>query len=425
MVRTSCIVLLLAVSAFARTYRTSFPANENPLSEAGNWTNGHDAGSRCSGFCWGNAQSNGTLAFGADEPTQYGDPTAIVNGSWGADQVVQGTVKINSTPPNCCHEVEIRVRTTISSGNIDGYEILCPVHSSPGYGFQVVRWNGPNGQFVYLPATGSLTGAHQCVNGDIIKATVTGTNPTTIVVNYNGTDIMTATDNGSAYDGPGGPAGPWTGGSPGIGFFDNIDSNWSNFGLTNFSAADELSGFPLTVTKTGNGTVSSGDRHIYCGDICSYSYIEGSQVSLGALPSPGYTFKSWMGCDNVNGGFCSVTMTGAKNVKAAFDVANVTLTSLPIRPTYVRGGQIATGTLTLSATAPPGGMTVSLNSDHPGVAHPPSFVFVPGGQASVGFAVRTFPVKEKTIVVIKATASRSQVSGTLTVGTSFFPTSLQ
>ncbi len=151
-----------------------------------------------------------------------------------------------------------------------------------------------------------------------------------------------------------------------------------------------------------------------------------AQVTLSAAPAPGYTFTGWTGCDNMNGSFCSVTMTTAKDVMASFNsVGNVGLTSLSFMPTYVRGGQLSAGTLTLSGPAPPGGLSVALSSDHPGVAHPPSFVIVPPNKTSVQFAVNTFPVKSNITVTITATAGASQVSGTLTVGTTFTPPAIK
>ncbi len=181
----------------------------------------------------------------------------------------------------------------------------------------------------------------------------------------------------------------------------------------------------LWVGKSGAGIVASVDGHIYCGSTCYYLYSKETVVSLSAVPAPGYTFAGWTGCDNANGIYCSETMTSPKNVTASFTAANVTLTSLTFKPTYVKGGRLSAGTLTLKRQAPPGGVTVALGSDHPGVAHPPSFVFVPGGQSSLGFAVNTLPVKSSTTVTITATAGSSQVSGTLTVGTTSLPPSVK
>jgi uncharacterized repeat protein (TIGR02543 family) len=185
-----------------------------------------------------------------------------------------------------------------------------------------------------------------------------------------------------------------------------------------FAQVQELN--TLSVSKVGSGTVSSLDRHIYCGNACSYSYFYGTQATLSAIPAPGYTFSGWTGCDNVNGSYCSVTMTSAKDVTAIFNsVTDITLTSLSFQPMYVRGGRLSAGTLTLSGPAPAGGLAVALSSDHPGVAHPPSFVIVPANKTSVQFAVNTFPVKSNITVTITATAGVSQVSGTLMVGTTF------
>lgn len=185
--------------------------------------------------------------------------------------------------------------------------------------------------------------------------------------------------------------------------------------------------FPiLSVAKAVDGTVSSTDHHIYCGTACSYVYLKGAQITLSAIPAPGYTFSGWTGCNNVNGSYCSVTMTTAKDITATFNSATqVTLASLTFNPAYVRGGQLSAGTLTLSESAPSGGLTVALGSDHPGVGHPPSFVFVPGNASSVKFAVNTFPVKSNTTVTIMATAGASEVSAKLTVGTIANPPSLR
>ncbi len=181
----------------------------------------------------------------------------------------------------------------------------------------------------------------------------------------------------------------------------------------------------LSVAKSGMGTVSSVDGHIYCGTSCSYSYSKGLQVTLSAVPAPGYTFSGWIGCDKVNGSYCSVTMSMAKDVSAAFEVSSDTLVSVSFKPSYVRGGQLSAGTLTLIEPAPPGGLGVALSSDHPGVAHPPSFVIVPGGKSSVQFAVQTFPVKSNTTVTITATTSTSWMNGNLTVGTTSLPPSIR
>jgi hypothetical protein len=224
-------LFLLTVPLFAQNYSTTFSATENPICDGSpcKWSVPGSVASQ-----WGNVQTAPGLAFGVSEPTQFGDPTAILTGTWGPDQTLQGTIKVNTIPAQ--GEVELRLRMTISSNNIKGYEVLCPTQNNAGYGVQIVRWNGPNGKYAYLPQTGN-TGAHQCKDGDVIKATITGSNPVVINVYLNGstTPFTSVTDNGTASN-PGGAAGPWTSGNPGIGFYDSQDNNWSFFGLSSFTA---------------------------------------------------------------------------------------------------------------------------------------------------------------------------------------------
>jgi hypothetical protein len=197
------------------SYSTNFPLTENPISESGRWTNGG-----LLGIDWGNVQTVPGQAFGVSLSSTYADPTAVLTGTWGPDQQAQATVKINSSQPSCCHEVELRLRTTISAHSITGYEINCSVSSSNPY-LQIVRWNGPLNSFTYVNASGN--GAVGCANGDVLKATIAGS---TITVYKNGTQILQGTDS------------TFTSGNPGIGFYDNPDANWNYFGFSSFSASD-------------------------------------------------------------------------------------------------------------------------------------------------------------------------------------------
>ena len=240
-----------------RTYSTAFPQTENPIGEKGTWLGGSAAGASISagghlskeGRLWGDVQTASGLAFGVDEPTQFGDPTAILTGAWGPDQAVVATVKIVKTPTvNCCKEVELRLRTTISNYSITGYEAYCSVMPDQPY-CHIARWNGPNGSYWNFE-TGSS--AAYLVNGDRITATVTGRNPTQISLWKNGVLLLKAQDTG-APGGGFGAYGPFTSGNPGIGFYDSYDGNWSDFGFSSFSATD---GNPGAVT----GSVPHTDR---------------------------------------------------------------------------------------------------------------------------------------------------------------------
>jgi hypothetical protein len=179
-------------------------------------------------------------------PTPFGDATAVLTGSWARDQIASATIKIPGTAPaSCCHEVELRLNSVISTNSITGYEILFQVATGQTYGIQVARWNGANGQYVTIADKNTIPRGN---NGDTFKVASSGTNPRTIKVYVNGTLYLTACDNGNgsgsscggfSYTGPGTAAGPFTNGSPGIGFFDDngTGADWNTFGLTNFSAS--------------------------------------------------------------------------------------------------------------------------------------------------------------------------------------------
>ena len=218
-------------TAGVHSYSTTFQKTENPLGESGKWIVGHTAGASL----WGNVQTESGAAYGVDEPTAFGDPTAILAGTWGPTQTATATVKINQTPTNkCCHEVELRLRTTISHNSITGYEAYCSVMPAERY-CHIARWNGPNGSYWNFETGSSAT---YLKDGDVLTATASGANPTIITLSINGAQVLRAADTGAAGGGFG-AYGPWTSGSPGIGFFDNYDSDWKTFGLSSFSVTDQ------------------------------------------------------------------------------------------------------------------------------------------------------------------------------------------
>jgi len=85
--------------------------------------------------------------------------------------------------------------------------------------------------------------------------------------------------------------------------------------------------FPLTVARTGAGagTVASAPAGIDCGSVCPRIFGAGAVVTLSATPAAGSVFTGWSGgCSGTAP--CTVTVTGATSVSAAFGVATVTLT---------------------------------------------------------------------------------------------------
>ena len=116
-----------------------------------------------------------------------------------------------------CKEVELLIRMTITRNSITGYELNCSVVPAGPY-LTLVRWNGPLNNFTYL-VRNTIT----CVNGDVLKLTAVGN---TFTVYKNGGQVLQGTD------------ATFQKGSPGVGFYNSVDNNWSGFGLSNFSASN-------------------------------------------------------------------------------------------------------------------------------------------------------------------------------------------
>ncbi len=74
----------------------------------------------------------------------------------------------------------------------------------------------------------------------------------------------------------------------------------------------------LSVSKTGDGSVTSAPPGINCGATCSASFDEGTPVALVPAPDPGWTFAGWEGACSGSGA-CVVTMSGARSVIAHFN----------------------------------------------------------------------------------------------------------
>ena len=209
----------------AHPYTTTFPLTENPILENGAWVNGGTTG-----LDWSNVQTAAGRAFGTQSGTDacpicYNDSTAILAGPWNPDQSVQATVFLTNplTGGACCQEVELRLRTQISSNMITGYEINWKATSDGSQYCQIVKWNGALGDFTFVnPDAGNMCPG--LINGAVISASITGDR---ITVQQNGVTIATATDS------------TFTSGSPGIGFFQTSQPGTDNtFGFTSVTASD-------------------------------------------------------------------------------------------------------------------------------------------------------------------------------------------
>lgn len=208
-----------------RVYTTGFDVAENPLSESGAWLLGQREG-----VDWADVRTIGGNAIGKNRTPNYSDPTAILAGTWAADQEVEAVVFRTGTG-TARREIELRLRATLTPNYCRNYEVIFRAYNaSPN--LQIVKWPGPratsSSQFVFL--YGSPSTANIIADGDTIKARIVGN---TITAYINGVLRATVTDFSS----------PITGGAPGFGFNYNYEGNgepsgYSNHGLKSFVARE-------------------------------------------------------------------------------------------------------------------------------------------------------------------------------------------
>ena len=240
-VLTLTLLLLLIVSAatIAATnyYSTSFPLTANPISENGNWINGGNTG-----LNWSNVQTKSGLAFSAwAGGPEYNDPTAVLAGSWPANQGACGVVYIGSFNRTADYfEVELRLNTTITAHSITGYELNYSLRNDGSQYSSIVRWNGALGHFTQLVMV-----APRVLNDrDRLCATnVSGK----LTLYRNGAEINHAIDT------------TYTNGSPGIGFDYTKSSEYNqDYGFLSFQVSAPPGGNPAISALTD-------DRFVFCG----------------------------------------------------------------------------------------------------------------------------------------------------------------
>jgi hypothetical protein len=218
-----------------RSYSTPFTSDEDPISEGGMWLNG-----KRDGIDWADVVVRNGVAYGAstlmnvaerrveqgnladaggDAPPEgdYDDPTAVLTGQWGRNQHAKGRVFSRNQTEEYFQEVELRLRSTIAPHRCTGYEVFFRCLKTESAYAEIVRWNGPLGDFTSLA---KLSGADFGVqDGDLIEATIDGNVLRGFI---NGMEVISATDD--TFDT----------GSPGIGFNFGVGDTNVDHGFTFF-----------------------------------------------------------------------------------------------------------------------------------------------------------------------------------------------
>jgi hypothetical protein len=119
---------------------------------------------------------------------------------------------------------------------------------------------------------------------------------------------------------------------------------------------------------------------------------------------------------SISASYQNVTKSATLTLNAA-GTTGPTLSAVSLNPASVIGGSASTGTVTLSAPAPAGGLVVSL-SDDSAAATVPTNVTVPAGATTASFTVTTTAVTQATSATISAVLAGLTRTTVLTVNSS-------
>jgi hypothetical protein len=179
------------------SYSTSFPANENPMSENSIWVQGGGTG-----LDWQDIKTTGGTACASNTSSGFNDCIAHLDSAFQqipSDHHATGTIfKAGGYIAPDSHECELLLRWLIGPHSARGYENTLPFSG----GAQMVRWNGVLNDFTILSPTGPGGGPFN--NGSVVKAKIVGS---TLTLYQDGTQILTVNDS------------TFTTGNPGVGAF--------------------------------------------------------------------------------------------------------------------------------------------------------------------------------------------------------------
>ena len=139
--------------------------------------------------------------------------------------------------------------------------------------------------------------------------------------------------------------------------------------------------------------------------------VTASTASIGGLPAERLWWR--VRARNSAGVFGPFSTTRRFTPKAASTTP--TLSAVGLNPTSVTGGSRSTGTVTLTGSAPSGGVVVSLSSSNANVAGVPASVTVAAGTSSASFTATTVAVSASTGVTVTAASGGVTRTATLTV----------
>jgi hypothetical protein len=145
------------------------------------------------------------------------------------------------------------------------------------------------------------------------------------------------------------------------------------------NGGQEAGAWPLTVSVTGQGTVSGGG--LFCPGTCAEGMASGTSVTLTETPGTGQTFRGW------SGGTCSGVVTTCQVIADA--AANVTATFAPVGGGGYAGKPTARGSFSLGTKHSKLSFTL-----HAGTNAPPIKSFVIKLPRGLSFSTKSSALKK-------------------------------
>ena len=193
------------------SYATDFNLTESPISEGGVWTH--------LGLDWTQVKTGSGRAFGTQSGGGYNDSYAHLSG-FPPDVEVTTVIYLDPSIVANYNEAEIHLRWSDSAHVARGYE--CNLNYQGSYA-EIVRWNGPLGDYTFIGGGQGAGGGHAPVNGSVFKARIQGN----IITTYLDGVLLQTADITAVRSGA-----IWTDGNPGMGFY-NGDSG--KYGFQSYS----------------------------------------------------------------------------------------------------------------------------------------------------------------------------------------------
>jgi len=309
------------------SYTTTFPLTENPISEGGVWSHTPNQ--------WTAVRTSGGNAFGTNGITDtYDDSYALLSGF---PNDVEATCTLFRNPSGTftvTHEVCLFMRGADTSNSIRGYEFLFAYFGE----FQLMRWNGPFGDFTNLVTNGGIGRAF--ITGDVFRARVQGNVLTAWVNNI---QIAQVTDT------------TYPSGQPGINFFLRPGGNGANFAMQDYSVsaltAPDITPPLVSISAPANGATVSGNVTVTAnasdnvGVVGVQFKLDGANLGSEDTSSP-YSI-TWNSLTASNGAHSLTAVArdaaGNTTTSTAISVTVNNLPAVPSPPTLSSPANAATG----------------------------------------------------------------------------------